>query len=95
MAQYGCVTITASENENIIPLIFKELTGNIPVSNKCRVQFIGFEAEKGTKIKLNNVPNQVPTTGKFITPYDGDSHMIITSLSFDSGCSDQNIYFIC
>lgn len=37
MAQYGCVTITASENENIIPLIFKELTGNIPVSNKCRV----------------------------------------------------------
>ena len=37
MAQYGCVTITATANENIIPLIFKELTDNIPISNKCKV----------------------------------------------------------
>lgn len=37
MAQYGCVSITANANENVVPLIFKELTGNIPTSNKCKV----------------------------------------------------------
>jgi hypothetical protein len=35
MAQYGCVSITANPNVNVVPLIFKELTGNIPTASKC------------------------------------------------------------
>lgn len=94
MAQYACATITAAANENIIPLLFKELTGNIPTTSKCKVQFIGFEAAEGTKIKINGVPNLVPSTGKFITPYDGANHLIISSLTFDTGCPGLNIWFL-
>jgi len=37
MAQYGCVAITAGADENIVPLIFKEMTGSIPVATKCKL----------------------------------------------------------
>ena len=94
MAQYGCVAITAGADENIVPLIFKEMTGNIPVATKCKLQFVGFEAKEGTKIKINGVPNQVPSTGNFITPYDSVNHMIINSLTFNEGCSELNVWFL-
>lgn len=94
MAQYGCVSITAQADENIIPLIFKKMTGNIPVASKCKLQFIGFEAAAGTKVKVNKIPNQVPSTEKFITPYDSGNHLIINSFSFDEGCNNLNIWFL-
>lgn len=92
MAQYCCVAITANANENIVPLVFKELTGHIPTGNKLYLQFVGFEAPEGTKIKVNGVPNKVPSCGKFITPYNGVNHLTINSLSFDSGCSNLNVW---
>lgn len=94
MAQYGCAQITAKANENVIPLLFKELTGNIPVNTKCKVKFIGFELAGGTGLKINGIPNQVPSVGIFITPYDGINYMTIQTLTFDEGCSDLNIWFI-
>jgi len=30
MAQYACVKLSASADENIVPLLFKELTGTVP-----------------------------------------------------------------
>ena len=92
--QYGCVNVTADANENVVPLIFKELTGNIPVNTKCKLQFVGFETAAATKIKINGTPNRVPSNGRFYTPYDGVNHMIIQSLSFDEGCSALNIWFM-
>lgn len=92
---YGCFTITADADENIVPLIFKQFSGNVPQQQYCKLKFVGFETTAGTKIKLNGVPNQVPSNGKFITPFEGGSaDMVITSLSFDSGCSGLNIWAI-
>lgn len=94
MAQYACVQVSAAANENVIPLLFKELTGNVPVGTKCKVKFIGFESTGGTTLKINGAPNQVPSTGKFITPYDGVNYLTIQTLTFDEGCSDLNIWFL-
>ena len=91
---YGCFTITADADENIVPLIFKEY-GVEPAPSLQKIKFIGFESDEGTKIKINNVPNEVPSNGKFITPYeDGNNCMKITSFSFDEGCDDLKIWVI-
>ena len=94
MAQYGCVAVTATADENVVPLVFKAMSGNVPTGTKCKLQFVGFEADEGTAIKLNGMPNKVPSVGYFITPYDSVNHMTINQLSFDEGCSDLNIWFI-
>lgn len=94
MAQYACVSVTAGADENVVPLVFEEFSGHTPIASKCKLQFVGFEAESGTAIRLNGMPNKVPSTGYFITPYDSVNHMTITQLSFDEGCSDLNIWFI-
>lgn len=70
MAQYGCVSITANANENVVPLIFKELTGNVPTIDKRYLKFVGFEAPQGTEFFINGVPNKVPSNEICITPYD-------------------------
>nr|DAD58805.1 MAG TPA: hypothetical protein [Caudoviricetes sp.] len=36
-------------------------------------------------MKINGVPNIVPSTGQFITPYDGANHMMIHSVTFKNG----------
>lgn len=94
--QYSCVTIDSIQaKENVIPLIFKELTGSIPTVSKQRLAFVGFEADKGTKFKINGLPNEVPSCGYFITPYTGQNdHMDIRSLSFDTTQSSLKIWFI-
>lgn len=48
MANYGCFTITAKKDENIVPLIFKEFTGNVPTGAYNKLKFIGFEGPVGT-----------------------------------------------
>lgn len=93
MIQYGCVAVTAGPNEDVVPLIFKELTGNIPKGGMGTLQFVGFEAPSDTSFKLNKIPNRVPSNEYFITPFDGTNHMRISSLSFDEGCSGIKIWF--
>lgn len=94
MANYGCFTITAKKNENVVPLIFKAFTGNVPTGALNKLKFVGFEGPVGTTFKLNGTPNKIPTTGKFITPYDGECYMAISSLTFDNGCTDFDIWVI-
>lgn len=97
MAQnsYACYKITAAANENVIPKIFEAYSGNVPRPEYCKVKFIGFEADEGTRIKINNLPNIVPSTERFITPFEDEhNHMEITQLSFDEGCSALNIWVI-
>lgn len=94
MAQYACVKLSASADENIVPLLFKELTGTVPPGQQCKLQFIAFEGEAGTELTINGVPNIVPSTGQFLTPYDGANHMMIHSVTFKEAISDLNIWFI-
>lgn len=94
MANYGCFSITAKKDENIVPLVFKEFAGGVPTGAYNKLKFIGFEGPAGTTFKLNGTPNKIPTTGKFITPYEGDRYLTINSLTFDDGCSDFNVWVI-
>lgn len=61
MTNYNCVKVSAKANENIIPLLFKGLTNNVPSGNKCKVKFVGFEDDAGTEFKINGSPNIVPS----------------------------------
>lgn len=94
MAQYACVEITAQADENIVPLLFKELTGTVPPGQQCKIQFIAFEESAGEELTINGVPNIVPSTGQFITPYDGANHMMIHSVTFKNGLDGKKIWFI-
>ena len=92
---YRCVTVSASANEDILKKIYQVLNQEDGYFNtQFSLDFIGFQAEVGTAFKINKVPNKVPKNGYFITPYDGKSYMVITSLSFDEGCTDQDFWII-
>lgn len=56
---------------------------------------IAFEGEAGTKFKLNNHKEamEIPSSGKFYTPYGGERFMPIYSLVFETAFSG-NIYYI-
>lgn len=94
MTNYNCVKITAEADENIVPLIFEKLTGNIPKGSKCMLKFVGFEDDVDTEFKINNAPNVVPSSGYFITPYDGNNYLPVTQLSFNAKKENFKIWFI-
>lgn len=84
----------APANENVIPIIIKELNDNgMKVSGPLK--FIAFEGSAGTTFYLNNHKEltKIPSTGKFITPYTGERFMPIYSLKFPDGFV-RNIYYI-
>lgn len=85
---------TASANENCVPLI-KESMKTDGIKTNSPLKFIAFEAASGTKFYLNDSKEamEVPSTGKFITPFDGDKGMNIWSLKFKNRFSG-NIYYI-
>ena len=92
---YACVNITAAKDENVIKKIYDYLHSEYGVYNtKFSVRFIGFEAAVGTSFKLNKIANKVPSTGHFISPYNGEYYMVIDSLTFDEGCSGIDFYII-
>lgn len=92
---YRCVTVSATNEENILDKIYKILREEDGYFNtRFQLRFIGFEVAAGTTFKLNGIPNKVPSTGKFVTPYDGEHYMIISSLYFDRGCSNQDFWII-
>lgn len=91
---YRMYTATATANEDIVKLILKELEEEGKKFPNFKIHFIGFEATVGTKFKMNGNSLKVPSTGNFITPYDGERYWNITSFSFDEGCSNQDIYYI-
>ena len=85
---------TASANENCVPLIKESMKAdNININTPLKL--VAFEAASGTKFYLNDSkePMEVPSTGKFVTPYNGVQGMNIWSLKFKNRFSG-NIYYI-
>lgn len=93
-ANYRCFSVSAGADENIIPIIYKELQKEGYTSPKFQLHFVGFEAAAGTEFKINKNPMKVPSNGYFISPYDGERYLNIYSLTFDNGCSGLDIYGI-
>lgn len=87
--------ITATADDNIVDIIYKELEESGYHSPNFHLDWIGFEAKKGTEIKINGNSDYVPTCGYYITPYDGENEkMRIYKASFPAGCTDQIIKYI-
>ena len=92
---YRTVTVTANANENVIPIIYEQLKTGGYNTPDFLLKFVGFESEAGVSFKINDNPLKVPTSGKFYTPYGGESNtMLIKTLTFDNGCSGLDLWII-
>lgn len=60
-------------NTNVVNLIKQDLKTK-GIVGKGPLRFIAFEADAGTTFTLNDTNNkmEVPSTGNFITPFDGE-----------------------
>lgn len=85
----------ASAGENVVTLIKNELYTKSKIQNQAPLKFIGFEGTAGTLFTLNNQKDKmaIPSSGKFITPYNGTQYCPIYSLVFDDAFSGY-IYYI-
>lgn len=92
---YRMFTVAATGDDDVVQLIKKELESKGEKFPQFSLKFIGFEAPAGTQIILNNNDEGmvVPSSGKFITPFNGERYMYIRSLKFPSGFSG-NLYYI-
>ena len=81
-------------NTNVVTLIKQELK-SFGITSRTPLRFIAFEADAGTTFTLNDANNkmEVPSTGNFITPFDGERGVQIYNLTFDSAF-EGNIYYI-
>lgn len=86
---------TVPANENVVNIIKNELYEKDKLMIKTPLKFIGFEGEAGTSFVLNNQKEKmrIPSTGSFITPYNGSNYCPVYSLTFDNEFSG-NIYYI-
>lgn len=87
----GCI----KKDENVVTKILKDLKDQgIQCGNFLK--FVGFEGEKGTKFHLNShrESTEIPSNGKFITPYAGDRYMSIYSLVFEQDFKGHIYYII-
>lgn len=93
---YRMIKVSANSMENVVEIIQKELNRTNQIkTDKLILKFIGFEARPNTEFILNKqqTPIKVPSNGSFITPYDGQNYMKITSLKFLQNFSG-NLYYI-
>ena len=84
----------AEAGKNVVDLIKKSLKDQgIKVPGPLKM--IAFEGDEGTKFKLNTHAEfmEIPSTGKFCTPYHGTYFMPIYNLTFEQSFSG-NIYYI-
>lgn len=88
------IKVTAAANQDIIPLIFAELENAGDKHPEYQLDYIGFEATAGTGFKINDNAMEVPSSGHFVTPYEGNNYLRIRQFSFDSGCTAQNVFYI-
>lgn len=87
----------APAGKNVVELISKHLREQNQVKvGKLVLDFIGFEGAAGTEFTLNNQEDKmkIPSSGHFITPYDGEKYMKISSLVFDIDFSGDIYYII-
>lgn len=85
----------AEAGENVVTLIRNELYKDSGLKIKAPLKFVGFEGTAGTEFTLNNQAQKmaIPSTGHFVTPYNGQQYCQVYSLVFDSAFSG-NIYYI-
>lgn len=95
MMSYRCVEVSAKPEDNVIDKIYEVIHKEDGYTNtRFQPHFVGFETDEGTSFKLNELKNQVPSCGYFITPYDGENFMIINSLYFDKAIDNLKIWCI-
>lgn len=85
----------ASAGQDVVALIKESLKSqNIRTSN-APLKMVAFEGDEGTKFFLNGhaEPMEIPSTGQFVTPYNGAYCMPIYKLTFEEAFSG-NIYYI-
>lgn len=82
--------------KNVVSLI-KESLKQDGITLNAPLRFIGFEASPGVQFYLNGTKEanlmEVPSTGKFITPFDGERGVAIHSLVFKASFNGK-IYYI-
>ena len=85
----------ATANENVIPLIKESIQQSDGIKTHTPFRFIGFEGDVGTEFYLNgsNDLMKIPSSGYFVTPFDGERYMPIYSLVFESDFNGD-IYYI-
>lgn len=83
--------VTASGTTNLVD-VFKAREKNR--NNPFYLKYLAIEATAGTEMKINGELIEVPQSGRFVTPFEGDFYLKIYSLYFPNGISSQNIYYI-
>lgn len=80
--------------KDVVTLIRKSLKEQ-GITLTTPLRFVGFEGAPGTTFTLNNhkEKTKIPSSGAFITPFNGDKGMNIYKLVFDSSFSGD-IYYI-
>lgn len=93
---YRTITLSADANEDLVPKIYKILNEEHRIeAPKFTLDFVAFEAAAGTSFKINSSPLEVPSTGKFYSPYlDSKNFLEIRSLTFDKSVSNLKLYII-
>lgn len=84
----------ATAGKNVVQDIIKSINNN-GEHQHGPLKMVAFEGAAGTSFWLNDhsEPTEIPSTGKFYTPYAGDRFMPIYRLIFDQNFSG-NIYYI-
>ena len=92
---YETIEISASANENIVPIIYKKLQARGYTTPIFTLDFIGFQAPEGTKVEINGNIAEVPANGNFYTPYFSSSdHIRIRSVKFQKAFSNMKFWII-
>lgn len=86
----------ASANENVVSLIKESAYNDDGLKFHTPLKFVGFTGDVGTVFYLNgsNSPMKIPSTGYFITPFDGERYMGIYSLVFENDFTGDIYYII-
>lgn len=92
---YTTINVTASANENVLPIIYKELQKTGYHSTRFSLKFVGFMLPADTSFKINNNPLRVPSTGMFYSPFaSSNDYLPISKLSFDEGLDGIDLWII-
>lgn len=86
----------AQPGDNVVTLIKNELFTKSGMRLKSPLKFVGFEGEPGTQFTLNNqkLKMSIPSTGSFITPYNGLQFCPVYALVFDEEFTGDIYYII-
>lgn len=84
----------ADAGKDVVALI-KESLKEQNIKLNTPLKMVAFEGSAGTKFYLNGHAEvtEIPSTGQFVTPYNGAFHMPIYKLTFEESFSG-NIYYI-